>query len=44
MDISRYNIVADEELMYFEFVSEGPRGMIRKMVQYSPTNLKGFYN
>jgi hypothetical protein len=30
--------------MVFEFISEGPKGNIAKIVQYSETNLKGFYN
>ena len=30
--------------MVFEFISEGPKGNITKIVQYSETNLKGFYN
>ncbi|GEO06185.1 hypothetical protein AAE02nite_38490 [Adhaeribacter aerolatus] len=30
--------------MVFEFVSEGPQGQIKKLIQYSETNLKDFYN
>ena len=30
--------------MAFEFISEGPKGKIPKVVIYSETNLKGFYN
>ncbi len=30
--------------MVFEFVSEGPKGEISKLVQFGETNLKDFYN
>jgi hypothetical protein len=30
--------------MVFEFVSEGPKGKIHKLVQYGETNLKDLYN
>jgi hypothetical protein len=30
--------------MVYEFVSEGPKGKIPKLVIYEKTNLKGFYN
>ena len=30
--------------MVYEFVSEGPRGQIHKLIKYSETSLKGFYN
>ncbi len=30
--------------MAFEFISEGPKGKVPKIVMYSPTNLQGFYN
>lgn len=30
--------------MVFEFVSDGPKGQIIKLIQYSETNLKDFYN
>jgi hypothetical protein len=28
----------------FEFISEGPKGLIHKLVRYQPTNLKDVYN
>ncbi len=28
----------------YEFISEGPNGFITKVVHYSETNLKGYYN
>lgn len=30
--------------MVYEFVSEGPKGQIHKLIQYSETNLKDYYN
>jgi len=44
MKLPRYQLAASENLMTYEFVSEGPKGRIPKLVQYSPTNLKDVYN
>lgn len=44
MHLDRYNLKAGKELRVFEFISIGPRGDIRKIVQYSPTNYHGLYN
>jgi len=44
LKFERYELTADENLTIFEFVSEGPKGFIRKTVQYSPTNVEGVYN
>lgn len=44
MKLPRYATKADELQTVFEFVSEGPRGRIPKLVQFSETNLKDFYN
>ena len=30
--------------MSYEFISEGPKGLIQKMVQFKQTNLKNVYN
>ena len=30
--------------MVFEFISEGPKGQIPKLIKFSETTLKGFYN
>ena len=43
MNLSRYPLAADDELTTFEFMSEGPNGRISKLVQFTPTNLKGLY-
>lgn len=44
MKFERYELKAENTLTVFEFVSEGPKGKISKLVQYSETNLKDFYN
>lgn len=43
MKSSNYPLSAEDNLKTFEFISEGPNGLIRKMVQFTPTNLQGFY-
>lgn len=40
----RYELKAERTLTVFEFVSEGPKGKIPKLVQYSETNIRGVYN
>jgi len=40
----RYELKSDKSLTVFEFVSIGKKGEIPKIVQYSETNLKFFYN
>ncbi|MBA2737356.1 MAG: hypothetical protein H0U50_11295 [Pyrinomonadaceae bacterium] len=44
MMLPRYELKSDESLTVFEFVSIGRKGEISKIVQYSETNLKDFYN
>ena len=44
MLLPRYELKSDESLTVFEFVSVGRKGEIPKIVQYSETNLKDFYN
>ena len=44
MKLERYELKAEKTLMVFEFVSEGPKGAIPKLVQFGETNLKGLYN
>lgn len=43
MQVGIYPIVSSETSMVFEFVSEGIRGSIPKMVIYSETHLSNFY-
>ena len=44
MKIPKYPLASSDSLMTFEFVSEGPKGLIHKLVRYQPTNLKDIYN
>ena len=44
MKLPRYQLKAEKSLMVFEFVSEGPKGQIPKLVKFSETNLKGLFN
>jgi hypothetical protein len=44
MRLERYELKAERSFMVFEFVSEGPKGKIPKLVQFGETNLKGLYN
>lgn len=44
MKLPKYQLASSDKLMTFEFISEGPRGLIHKLVRYQPTNLKGVYN
>jgi hypothetical protein len=41
MDLEKYRIAASDSFLDFEFVSEGPKGKIRKVVRYSPQNANG---
>eukprot|EP01035_Chromulina_nebulosa_P001210 gene1210-1629_t len=44
MKLPRYELVAEQSLMVYEFISEGPKGQIPKLIKFSETALKGFYN
>ncbi|MDQ2864026.1 MAG: hypothetical protein M3R50_10360 [Bacteroidota bacterium] len=44
MKIDKYPVIVGETSMVFEFVSEGIRGNISKLVIYSETHLRNFYN
>jgi len=44
MRLPRYELKAEKSLMVFEFSSEGPKGQITKLIKFSETTLKGFYN
>ncbi len=44
MLLPRYELKSDESLTIFEFLSVGRKGDIPKIIQYSETNLKDFYN
>jgi len=44
MKLPKYPLASSDSLMTFEFVSEGRKGLIHKLVRYQPTNLKDVYN
>ena len=44
MKLPRYELKAEKSLMVFEFTSEGTKGEIPKLIKFSETSLKGFYN
>lgn len=44
MKLPKYEIEAEDTLEVFEFVSEGSKGSIPKLIKFSETALKGFYN
>ncbi|MFI5221097.1 MAG: DUF6934 family protein [Bacteroidia bacterium] len=44
MKLPRYQLKAEKSLMVFEFISEGSKGQIPKLVKFSETNLKGLFN
>jgi len=44
MKLPKYPLASGDKLMTFEFISEGPKGLIHKLIQYQPTNLKDVYN
>jgi len=44
MKYERYEINAEPCLTMYKFVSEGAKGKITKLIRYTETELKGFYN
>ena len=44
MKLPKYPLASSDNMMTYEFISEGPKGCIHKLVQYHPTNLKDVYN
>lgn len=44
MEQPKYHLKAEQDLTIFEFVSEGPNGSIPKLIEFTETNLKDFYN
>ena len=44
MSLDQYDLKADEVFMSFEFMSEGPKGNITKLVQYTELGREGLYN
>ena len=44
MKHQKYLYKSEEQLLFFEFVSDGPKGLIKKVVQYTKTNTDNVYN
>ncbi len=44
MRLPKYPLASSDRLLTFEFISEGQKGLIHKLVRYQPTNLKDVYN
>lgn len=44
MQLSRYELQTGRNLTTFEFVSEGSKGQITKVIQFEPMEVEGVYN
>lgn len=44
MKLEKYQLRAEDHLTIFEFTSIGPKGKIKKIIEYQETNLNGFFN
>ena len=44
MKFDKYSLKAEDSLTVFEFVSEGPNGLIRKIIHFQVTNQPDVYN
>ena len=44
MKLPKYPLSSSDKLTTFEFISEGPQGLIYKLVRFQPTNLRDVYN
>lgn len=44
MNVDKYPIKAEGNFTVFEFVSERPKGVIRKLIQFQETNENNLYN
>lgn len=44
MNKPKYQYKSEDQFFHFEFVSEGPKGSIKKLVEYSPTGTENVYN
>jgi hypothetical protein len=44
MKLPHYELIAEKSLRVYEFTSEGPKGEIQKLIKFSETALKGYYN
>jgi hypothetical protein len=44
MKIEKYQLKSEDSFFVFEFISEGPKGTIRKVIQFEQTNEPNLYN
>jgi len=44
MKLDRYQLKSGESSTSFEFISEGPKGRIFKIIQFSPTTYRNIFN
>jgi hypothetical protein len=44
MKYPKYEYITEDQLLYYEFVSEGAKGRIKKVVEFSRTTVEGVYN
>ena len=44
MNLPKYPLSSSNKMMTFEFISEGDKGLIHKLVRFQATNLKDMYN
>jgi len=44
MRIEKYTLKSESTLTVFEFISEGPNGLIRKLIQFQVTNRPDLFN
>ncbi len=44
MHVDKYQLKSEEELTRFEFISEGPKGAIRKLIEFQRTTDPDTYN
>ena len=44
MEVAKYQLKSERSLTTFEFISEGPKGLIRKKIQYQFTSTPNLYN
>lgn len=44
MKVDRYHLKTDEEVTRFEFISEGPKGAIRKLIEFQRTTDPDVFN
>ena len=44
MNLPKYQLKSEQDLRTFEFISEGPRGYIKKLIVFQNTNIPNLYN